>query len=759
MSSNDLSQVPMRDLFRMEAESQVQVLTSGLLALERDHAAIDQLELCMRAAHSLKGAARIVDLPVGVRVAHAMEECFVAAQDGRIALGHEHIDTLLSATDLMARIANASEEGVAPGTAPKHVDACLAALAHLLEKSNAAAAAPASADQETALTTKNREPSLDSRPRETSAGLFPERDNPDHVLRVTAEHLNRLLGLTAESLVESRWIKSFAESLGRLKRMHNECADLVDGLREAVSVQTLDPRSEAAFTETRRVVLECHQFLSQRLVELEMFDSRSLNLSRRMYDEALACRMRPFADCVQAFPRLVRDVAHTLGKQVRLDIVGESTQVDRDILAKLEAPLGHLLRNAIDHGIESPDQRRAIGKPAEGTIRLEARHSAGRLQVIVADDGGGVDVEKTRLAVIARKLINREAAERLSEAELLEFLFLPGFSMKGTVTDISGRGVGLDVVQDMVKRAHGTVRVSSQFTQGTEFLLQLPVTLSVVRTLLADVAGEPYAFPLGSILRTLKISKDSIEVLEGRQHFDLEGQRIGLIPAQQLFGVGEATPIGDTLPVIVLSDHGGTYGVVVDRFLGERELVVQPLDGQLGKVKDIAAGALMEDGSPVLIVDAEDLLRSMDRLVSAGRPNRVGGASAPAYEKVHKRVLVVDDSLTVRELERKLLGNHGYEVEVAVDGMDGWNALRAGHFDLVVTDIDMPRMDGIELVSLINKDVNLKSVPVMVVSYKDRDEDRRRGLEAGAAYYLTKSSFHDDTLLQAVVDLIGEAHS
>jgi two-component system sensor histidine kinase and response regulator WspE len=194
----------------------------------------------------------------------------------------------------------------------------------------------------------------------------------------------------------------------------------------------------------------------------------------------------------------------------------------------------------------------------------------------------------------------------------------------------------------------------------------------------------------------------------------------------------------------------------VDRFLGERDLVVQPLDAQLGKIKDIAAGGLMPDGSPVLIVDAEDLIRSMDKLVSGGALSRVQHQGAIAGRK-RKRVLVVDDSLTVREVERKLLGNLGYDVEVAVDGMDGWNAVRTGHFDLVVTDIDMPRMDGIELVTLINKDPNLKSLPVMVVSYKDRDEDRRRGLEAGAAYYLTKGSFHDETLLQAVVDLIGEA--
>ena len=226
--------------------------------------------------------------------------------------------------------------------------------------------------------------------------------------------------------------------------------------------------------------------------------------------------------------------------------------------------------------------------------------------------------------------------------------------------------------------------------------------------------------------------------------------------AHQVLETGEFAPSADDLSVVVIGDVSRAYGLVVDRFLGERELVVHPLDAQFGKIKDIAAGALMPDGSPVLIVDAEDLIRSVDKLVSGSRLSGVHGEVA-ATERKRKRVLVVDDSLTVRELERKLLSAHGYDVEIAVDGMEGWNAVRTGHFNLVITDIDMPRMDGIELVGLINKDPNLSGVPVMVVSYKDRDEDRQRGLQAGAAYYLTKGSFHDQALLQAVVDLIGEA--
>jgi two-component system, chemotaxis family, sensor histidine kinase and response regulator WspE len=465
--------------------------------------------------------------------------------------------------------------------------------------------------------------------------------------------------------------------------------------------------------------------------------------------------MRPFADGVHGFPRMVRDLGRTLGKQVKLEIVGLGTQVDRDLLEKLDAPLGHLLRNSLDHGIESSEDRCAAGKPLEGTVRLEARHSAGMLQVIVSDDGAGIDLEKLRGTIVDRNLTTAEMADKLSEAELLEFLFLPGFTMKPNVTEISGRGVGLDVVQDMIKQVRGTVRVASERGRGTRFLLQLPLTLSVVRTLLVDIGGEPYAFPLAYIVRTLKLPKVQVELLEGRQHFAFEGRRVGLVTAHQVFETVEPAA-ADELPVIVLGNNNYTYGIVVDRFLGERELVVQPLDPRLGKIKDISAGALMEDGSPVLIVDVEDMIRSVDKLVSGGRLSRIGRTLSSNGDKKHKRVLVVDDSLTVRELERKLLGNRGYEVEIAVDGMDGWNALRTGQFHLVVTDIDMPRMDGFELVGMIKKDPVLKALPVMIVSYKDREEDRMRGLDAGADYYLTKGSFHDETLIQAVVDLIGE---
>jgi two-component system, chemotaxis family, sensor histidine kinase and response regulator WspE len=453
----------------------------------------------------------------------------------------------------------------------------------------------------------------------------------------------------------------------------------------------------------------------------------------------------------------VRDLARDLGKQARLEIQGPGTYVDRDILEKLEAPLTHLLRNAIDHAIELPEVRRAAGKPVEGTIRLEAQHSAGNLLITVSDDGRGIDLAELRKAIVQKKLTATAAAEQMSESEVLEFLLLPGFTTKQTVTEISGRGVGLDAVQAIVREVRGGIRIWTNLGGGTTFQMRLPLTLSIVRALLVEIGNEPYAFPLVHINRALKVAIKDIEVVAGRQHFRFEDRQIGLIAANKIFGGVEDNHSSEQVSVVVIGSKANCYGVVTEKFLGERELVIKPLDPRLGKIKDISSGALLDDGSPVLIVDVEDLIRSVEKSIEAGKLGGVQSGTNGETLKKPKRILVVDDSLTVRELEKKLLQSRGYEVEIAVDGMDAWNAARTGHFDLVVTDVDMPRMDGIEFVTLLKKDSNLKSLPVMIVSYKDRAEDRRRGLEAGADYYLAKASFHDEALLEAVINLIGEA--
>ena len=765
MTPEQMRDASLLELFSLEAEAQTQVLNAGLLALERNPTQADQLEACMRAAHSLKGAARIVGVEAGVSVSHVMEDCLVSAQEGRLYLQPEHIDALLQGTDLLMRIAT-------PGNTVTSADieAYVALMNRLVEPSAPTVrVAPPPFDVSQLLLAP--EPVVPEAPAPVELAPLPEpaaeparrpqrlTEGGERVLRVTAERLNSLLDLSSKSLVETQRLKPYLATMQRLKRMQNTSLRALDHLGDQLKVQTLTPEAEEALAEARRLLAESQHVLSEQTAQLDEFGWQTSQRAQLLYDTALACRMRPFADVLAGQERMVRDLGRSLGKQIRLEIEGEKTQVDRDVLEKLEAPLMHLLRNAVDHGIEPPEQRLRAGKPAEGEIRLRASHQAGLLVVELSDDGGGVDLERLRRSIVQRQLSTEATAAQLSEEELLTFLFLPGFSLRDTVTEVSGRGVGLDAVQHMVRLLRGSIVLEQVSGQGSRFHLEVPLTLSVVRSLVVEVGGEAYAFPLAHIERMRDLAPDDIVQVEGRQHFWHEGQHVGLVAASQLLQRPPGQNDDDTLKVVVIREREAVYGVAVERFIGERTLVVLPLDPRLGKVQDISAGALLDDGSPVLIVDVEDMLRSVDKLLNTGRLERIDRRNRHTAEVARKRILVVDDSLTVRELQRKLLLNRGYEVAVAVDGMDGWNALRAEHFDLLITDIDMPRMDGIELVTLLRRDNRLQSMPVMVVSYKDREEDRRRGLDAGADYYLAKASFHDDALLDAVVELIGGAQT
>jgi len=492
--------------------------------------------------------------------------------------------------------------------------------------------------------------------------------------------------------------------------------------------------------------------------QIDFFDGFSRShtlLSDRLYREVLDSRMRPFNDGVIGSPRLVRDIARSLGKKVALCIEGHDTPVDRDMLEKLDAPLNHILRNACDHGLETPEERQAAGKPEGGNLKLSARHSAGMLVVEVRDDGRGIDVEKIRAKVIERSLCTAEMAEHLSEDEVLEFLFLPGFSTAQQVTEISGRGVGLDVVQSLMQEIGGQVRVQTALGQGSVFTIEVPITRSVVRALIVELEGEPYAFPLNRIARTLQLAAVDLRVVENRQYFDLDGVNVGLVSGHAALGmIGAVSTLAQEMTIVVVNDRNNLYGVEVDKLIGESDLVVRPLDQRLGKVPGIGAASITEEGEPLLIIDTEDLVQSIDKLLSGGSLVRADRREAQSNDR-RKRILVVDDSITVRATEQQLLEKAGYEVELAVDGADGWNAVRLGDFGLVVSDVDMPRMNGFEFVTRIRQDKRLERVPVVIVSYKDREEDRLRGLEAGADFYLTKSAFQDDTFIEAITDLIG----
>ncbi len=774
----------MLDLYMEEVKSHTEVLNNGLLALENSPGDANHLEALMRSAHSIKGGARVVGLRLAVDCAHVMEDCFVAAQGGRVTLSPENVDTLLQGVDMLLKISEAGKDRDENRLAGLKTENDLLIQAVRAISSETAASPPpprrsgsGAGDQDSsAMPRENSDRSVaappDSVHREVPAAVKadkpPENDgdktpsskaaDKTRAIRVSAEKIERLMGLAGEVVVGASWLPPFSESLLSLKRSHTELYNILSRLQEMIQGRNAsrDDDIQKIIAEARERNKESIQKLAERMNHLEKFTSTYATLSDSIYHEVISVRMRPFSDGVRKFPRLVRDLSRQLDKKVSFEIRGKNTEVDRDILEKLDAPLTHLIQNAVDHGIESREERLAAGKPESGLVVLQASHLSGMLMVTVSDDGRGIILDDLRKKIARKGLANEKMIEQMGEHELLDFLFLPGFSTRSDVTQISGRGVGLDVVQTMVREVGGVVRAETKPGEGLTFILELPLTLSVIRTFLVEISGELYAFPLARIDRCLVLNREEIETVESREYFQFDGSNIALVDIHDVLSTNRKAKPADDIMVLVLSDRLHTYGLAVDKFLGETDLVERPLDARLGKVPNIDAAAIMLDGSPVLIIDVEDMVRSIDNLLH-GRSLKKIGTDDDVGKARKKRILVVDDSITVREMERKLLRNMGYEVEIAVDGAEGWNVIRSSHFDLVISDIDMPRMNGFEFVGNIKRHDDLKSIPVIIISYKDREEDRMRGLELGADYYLTKSSFEDNTFLDAVIDLIGDS--
>jgi two-component system, chemotaxis family, sensor histidine kinase and response regulator WspE len=803
--------------FGTEADLCAGLLSGAIVTLEAELPAAARWEEMMRVAHSLKGAARVVGLVDVAHLAHTLEDFFTVTRKQGALLSGEEVDSLLETVDLfqsagqataqreprlMRLVEDAAREvrekllatsklvdfrpaepsatagemhffdtdnDNAPEVADHSTGSTEAVL--ILESSaprpaGGAAAADrgaqpagtgAQAAPKTSLALSRIPPNLPPKvptrksdppatvirvhtPAQPAAG--PQQS--ERVLRVAAESIDRLMGLAGESLVESRRVAALSTSLARVKREHAALIQALAGLEHR------DPRN--ALRELSTLARNTGKVLTDHQSDFDDYVRRVEQLGERLYREALKTRMRPFADGAQGLPRLVRDISRKLGKRVRLIVMGEQTEVDRDVLDALEAPLNHLLRNALDHGVEGPSDRVTAGKPELAQLRVEVRHRAGLLCVTVSDDGRGIDPDRIRAKAIDKGLIAADTAASLQRHELFDFLFLPGFSTASTVSEISGRGVGLDVVRTSLEGLGGTVRVDSQLGRGTSFELLLPVTRSVMRALVAEVDGEAFAFPLLRIERIDRVPHSSVRFLEGQRYTMLNDRVLSLVSARRVLGFSDRPTDQAQLNVVVISDHGQRIGVVVDEFRGEHDLVVRPLDSRLGRVEDISAAAVLTDGTTALIVDVDDMIRSVERLIRSG--DLVDASATQEVLNTRKRVLVVDDSITVREAERQVLTHRGFDVDVAVDGYEGLHAARRTRYDLIITDIDMPRMNGVELVRNIRQDPALNAIPIVVVSYKNRPEDRDAGMAAGASAYLSKSSFHDERLLEVVDRLL-----
>ena len=717
----------MKTIFSEEVGNQLSAISSALVELEDDFSNPQKLERLMRASHSLKGAARVVGLGDIVDFTHEMENCFSAAQNSKIRINSDSLDVFLDCADFIAQLRDDNFESM----------------------------------------NRSRFAELFAQLREIEAGGTPKRaaakrseEQPprggkgarrDAYVKVSPESLSSLMELAAEILIENRRVEIYRESAAAIKSLQEQIVRQLENAMNSLEGTRGSDAAMARLEQLRKSMRSLVDAARSQAVALGEYSRRNVALSDRLYAEVLASRMRPLSDGLTAFPRLVRDLAKESGKKISLEIHGKDVPVDRDVLENLEAPLTHLLRNACDHGIETPEVRAAAGKPQTGKIVLSAWHSAGFLMLRIEDDGAGLDESKIRAKILEKKLVAPEILENMPADELFEFLFLPNFSTKDDITQLSGRGVGLDVVQSMMREVGGSISVSTESGRGATFTMKLPVTRSVVKALTVGIAGEPYAFPLARVYRTLRLSLSEIENASDGSFFNLDGRRVRLFSGAEVLGFGRtAQRAGEEIYAVASANKGSVYAFAVDGLPNEVELVVRPLSAGLGKIPCISAASLDENGLPVLIIDVDDLMAYAEK-ISARASDSAQSENSEASES-RRRILVVDDSATVRQTQRKILEGAGYAVDTAVDGMDGWNTFRLSDYDMVVSDVDMPRMTGFELVEKI-RSVN-GAIPVVIVSYKDRSEDRAKGAVAGANAYLTKNSFRDDSFLRTIKSLV-----
>jgi two-component system chemotaxis sensor kinase CheA len=676
-------------LFLGELDERLSAFDSDLLAFESNPPEPERsaiLQRLFRGAHSLKGAAASIDaLAIGV-LCQRLEDTLAALRDGTLAADAALIESLFAASDALREAGRQLETG-APQ--PAHVLDVAVQLEHPPQHPS------------------QRSPE-------------PPRAAHDYTMRVDAERIDALLEQSSDLLVAQH----------RLHELHRDLAAAGETLQAV-----LRRRPDEELREVRRALDRAASTLRD--------DGRLLRRTATDIEAGLrAIRTLPFGSALEGLERVVRDAAKATGKRAVLEIEGAGVGVDRAILERLRDPLVHLVRNAIDHGIEAPHAREALGKPPAGTIRLAARPKGGQFEVIVSDDGRGFDLEALRRRAQERG-IALDPADDVARAA-----FLPGLSTAAAVTSLSGRGVGLDVVRTEVEALGGTVNVTSVPNAGTQFLFALPLTLTSIRSVLCAVAGQAFGIGVTAIERVVRLDAERTSTVEGRPVLLTGEAPLPLIPLRTVLGLDEPAGDGREGVAIVVRNRNRAVALSVDALLDELQVNYRTLGPRLHALPHVAGASIAADGSIVLMLRSSTVIEAA---LALARTLRVA-APAPATlaPAAPKRVLLVDDSITTRALERSILEAAGFNVVTAADGRAAWELLNEHPVDLVVSDVDMPSMDGFALVEAIRGSAEMRALPIILVTARENEADRRRGLDAGADAYIVKSTFRQEELLDAI---------
>lgn len=719
--------------FRQEVEDRLSSLCDGLLKLESQPPSRQLLEALARDAHTVKGSAKMLGLDDVVEVAHRSEDLLGAIRDARFAARKDLVDLLLAGAEGIRRGLPGAERPAGPGD--------LAALVAALDQ------ALAGVDPVTVpkLSAVDDEPDVDL--------VDGGRPRMGESVRVPVRRVHGLLDVVGEAELESRRVERLVHDLGSLSTDHQR---LLRSLREAAGTTSVGTDT----ADGVHALMALGDQLQATVRELRGTVEDTQNRLARVRDGAMGLAMVPVRRVVAAFHQLVREVAADTGRDVRLRLVGEDVELDTRVLDGVADALRHLVTNAVDHGCEPPDERVRAGKPAQATVTVAARVAGSTVVIEVADDGYGVDEDRLRAVAVERGLLAPEA--QVSGQPLMALLFHPGFSTRDEVTQTSGRGVGLDVVRTAVEDLGGTVEVDSVAGAGTTFVMTLPVTLGVMRCLVARIGDERYAVPVTNVVETLSLAEAPTSSVAGATVLVRHGSTVPLADLGAALGV----PGARDSRVGVVVRYGGAaeqLAWAVDELEGELELVVKDLGGFLGRLPFIGGGTIDSDGSVMLLLDVREL--AVEQLARGVLLEAHGPASRPAaadsaprrgpHGRGRPRVLVVEDSVGVRELQRVILEGAGYDVVTAVDGTDGAARLAGDPMDLVLSDVEMPGMDGFTLTRTIRRTRGWEGVPVVIMTSRGDEADQRAGLDAGANAYLLKSEFDQAQLVDTVRRLVG----
>jgi two-component system chemotaxis sensor kinase CheA len=743
--------------FKTEALEHVVTMSACLGELERlppIEVQMEIVETIFREAHSLKGAARAVNIPEVESVCQSLEGIFAQWKVRRINQSRELFDTLYLAIDTV-RAAVSSIEIEGHGVPPQQLLSLVTELERLSSgglpvmsfevKYDARAtdavqpSPPGPADTMPAGSTpsaiKTRaEAEAQMPPREAQLKDFTE------TVRIPAERLGSLLAGAEEML-------PFKSEASIQAARASELLAMAEGLRSELS--------RAVRSGAPAGLQELLGKAEKRSLSLEAA-ARSLSKSTRQHSYGLGrmidnlledtkkTMLLPFSRVLEAFPMLVRDISRKKGKEAELVLKGESLEIDRRILEEIKDPLIHLVRNCVDHGIERPSEREAAGKPRKGLITISVAHADGNTaEIKVADDGCGIDAERVKAAAVKNNVIKPEAAEGIGPEEALSLIFFSGLSTSPIITDISGRGLGLAIVREKVEGLGGSITVESS-KAGTAFTMLLPLTVATFRGILVGAGNQSFILPTAGVERTLRVKKNQFGRAENRETVTIEGEPFSFAWLAPVLGLAGKADSGEHIPVLLLSAGGRKIVFGVDEIFGEEDVLVKGLGPQLKKVRNISGAAVLGTGRPVPIINIPDLLRSA---VKAVGPARV---VEPRLDAKKRSVLVAEDSITSRMLLKNILETAGYDVMTAVDGVDAWTLVKTEKFDIVVSDVEMPRMNGFELTARLRSDKALEEIPVVLVTALETREDRERGIESGANAYMIKSSFNQNNLLEII---------